>query len=105
MVSLQVVVDVDLPVALDDVVAPLHELHLLDVVAGRGDFAGDSAKDLSERGRLVVEIRKDERSPLVNPDGHQPEVGLVEIFGALHLSRDLQPSIKTVGPAMVGTLK
>src|SRR2546428_13340736 len=91
-----IVVDVDLPVALDDLVTPLDQLHPLSLIAGSRHLLRDAAQHLRERRRLVIEVGEDEGAPTLDPDGHEPEVCLVEVLGAVHLAGHLQPAVQPI---------
>ena len=63
VVALQVIVDVDLPVALDDVVAADGVPQLIDRAAQGSDFARDRPHHFGERRRGGVHVDEDVRSP------------------------------------------
>jgi hypothetical protein len=60
VVALEVVVDVDLPGALDLVVAAFHEAHRIEVEAGRPGLLGDRAQHGGQGGGGRVEVGEDE---------------------------------------------
>ena len=67
VVALQVVVDVDLPVALDQVLAPLDEAHAVDVVAGARDLRRDRAHHLAQRRGGRPRGRRRRTGPIGRP--------------------------------------
>src|ERR1700730_14905236 len=105
VIALEIVVDVDLPVALDDIVAALYPSHGGKVITRAPDLVRDRAYPIGQTWRLVIEIGEYERPQRVDLDRHQPEVGFVEILGPLHLASRLQPAVQPVDPAVVATLQ
>ena len=105
VIALEVVVDIHLPVALDDVVAALDPAHGGQVVAGFVDLVGDHTDPVGQRRCLVIEVGEDERAQRVDLDRHQAKVCLVEILSAIHLTRHLQPAVQPVHPAVIPALQ
>jgi hypothetical protein len=105
VVALQVIVDVDLPVALDQVLTPLDQAHVIHVVAGRSHLGGDGAQHLQQRRRIGREADEDERAPSVDAHRHQAEVLLAEILRVLHLGAGTQGAVEAVGPAVIPALQ
>ena len=105
VVALEIVVDVHLPVALDRVVAAFDRTHGAQVVAAGLDLVWNRADPVRERFRVRVEVGEHEGPERVDPDGHKAEVGLVEVLGAFHLARGLQPAVEAVDPAVVTALQ
>src|SRR5881398_2218226 len=80
VIALEIVVDINLPVALHHVFAPLGQLELLQPVL-RGllrQFA--QAGDQSPSSR--IEVNKDPRSPFPNGNGLQAKLGMIEVWPA-----------------------
>ena len=55
----------------------MHLRHLVEGIAG--EAGAELAHVLTERGRVGVEVHEDEPLPHVRSDGHEPEVGLVQV--------------------------
>src|SRR6267143_1613769 len=83
----------------------LGALHAGQVVAGFADLLWDRPNPVSQRSRAVIEVGEDERPQRVDLDGHQAEVGFVEILRALHLAGHLQAAVEAVDPAVIPTLQ
>ena len=105
VVALEVVVDVDLPVALDDVVAPLDERACGRRRSRPRHLGRDGAHHLGQRRRVVGQVDEDERAPALDAHGDEAEVLLGEALGVLHLGRGAQAAVEPVRPAVVAALE
>ena len=105
VIPLEVVVDVDLPVALHDVVAALHELHLIHGEARGGDLAWDRAEHLFEWWRIGAEVGEDERSEDGGAHGDEAEVLFAEPLGLVHLWAVLKGTVESIRPAVIAALQ
>ncbi len=105
VIALEVVVDVHLPVASDVVVAALDQPHPAEVITRGGDLRRYGADPISQRRRIRIEVRKDERPKGIHANRDETEVRLVEILGALHLARGLEAPVQSIDPAVVSALK
>ncbi len=103
VVSLEVVVDVHLPVAVDQPGLGRHVAHPLGCQR-RGPL-GDGVEEVRQRGRLEVEVGEDERPPGGHLHRHQPHGLGVEALAPLHLGRAQQRSIQPVRPAVIAALQ
>jgi hypothetical protein len=103
VIALQVVIDVDLPVAGDGVIlapAPGHPLR-----GQRARLVGDGAQESLQRPGGGVQVDEDERPPGGDPHRHQAEGRAVEVLDAVELGRGQQAAVKGVGPAVVVALE
>ena len=103
VVPLEVVVDVDLPIA-GELVLFAHDVAHRCTAKSR-DAAGDVSEHILERRCGAVEIHEDERPPRRNGDGAKAHVGGRESFDAFHLRRAKQLALEAVGPSVVLALK
>ncbi len=71
VVALEVVLDRDLPVRLDDVLAAVVEPEAVQVDACLGHRLGQDAERLAERVGLEVDVHEDERPPRVHLHGEE----------------------------------
>ena len=85
VIPLEVVVDIDLPVALHDVVATLHKLHLIHRESGGGNLARDCAKHLFKWWCIGAEVGEDEWPEDGGAHGDEAEVLFAEPLGLIHL--------------------
>ena len=105
MIPLKVVIDVHLPVALHDVVASLHELHLVHRESGGGNLTWDRAEDLFERWCIRTEVGKDEWSEDGGAHWDQAEVLFAEPLGLVHLWAVLECTVEPIRPAVIAALQ
>ena len=105
VVALEIVVDVDLPVRLQGVVAALERHQLGEAEPGRFDLGGDLAQEVGERRRAGVEIHERHRPELFDARLAQPHLLRPEALDALHLARPEQTAIEPVGPTVVAALQ
>ena len=82
MIALKEIVDINFPVALDDVLAALGETEFVEVTTDISDLAGNIAKHLGEWRRLPILIHKDERTPRVHLEPRQADLRFVPILHA-----------------------
>src|ERR1051325_3830883 len=104
MVTLEVVIDVDLPVAFEPVFDPAVEL------PGREVDGGDPFRDrlqhrLKARFPRAGKVDELETLPGVEPDGDQAVVLPVEEFHAVELGNSPEHPLQRVGPAVVFALQ
>ena len=103
VIALEVVVDVDLPVAGD---LPLLAHHVAHRLAAKGREArGQIFEDFGERRRLAVHVHEDERPPRRHLHRHEAHRLRVEALHSLHLGRAAQCAVEGVGPAVVAALQ
>ena len=106
VVALEVVVDVDLPVALDDVVAPLHQPHGRHVVAGRGDLRQGSPPSSRPAAAPRVHRFTNTNGPQrLDPDRYEPEVLLRKPSVSSISGAARRRAVQAVGPAVVAALQ
>src|SRR5580704_2147281 len=103
VVRIEVVVDVDLPVAIDVVIAALGHLQI-----GEGKFFGklrDITEEYRKRGSVCVEIDEQKLLPGFQSQRHHAHGGAIEKRDAIHFGRANQLAIQRVRPAVIGALK
>src|SRR5436190_5056375 len=98
VITLEVVVDVDLPVAVD------HP------VLARGERAVERsgtkvAEEIAERRSGGVEVDEQQAIPTLNAKLRQRDRRLLPALDALHLRRRAQRSIERVGPSVIAALQ
>ena len=99
VVSLEIVVDVGLPVAVHVVGAALGKLHAAEIeLLGLG---GQFAQRLAQRAGLGIEIDEDQVEPFFEANRDEAEVFGIEIFDAIEFGGDEQSAVEAVGPAVV----
>src|SRR5690606_34071741 len=99
--ALEVVVDVDLPVAGDLVGHVLVVAEVFQAASG-ADARLDACNQLVEgHGRAFVDAGEDQALPCAHRHFGQANGGDVEAFDALHSRRRLQLSVQAIGPAVV----
>ena len=102
VVTLEVVVDVDLPVACQVPLPAHHPLHPFGVEFLRP--RRDVLEKMGQWRRLVVQVAEDERAP--RRDLHRQQVHILgtEVGRPLHLRRANQGAGERIGPAVVFAL-
>src|SRR5439155_13182346 len=99
VIALEVVVDVDLPVAVDDVVAALGKFQSFKIEAAH--LSRNFAENFFERLGVVVKIYEDEIAPSVEAQRKHAHGAAIEKFDALDVGRADEFSFEGVSPAMV----
>src|SRR6267378_3737604 len=99
VIALEVVIYVNFPVAIDEVVAAFGKLQSLELEASRllGNLAEVGGKWLS----IGVEIHEDELAPSFAAKRHHAHGAAVEEFNSLDVRRSNQATVQCVGPAVV----
>ncbi len=101
VVALHVIVDVDLPVAGDFVIAARGEMQLAGAAADFSRFPWNLAEHLGQRRRLRVLIHKDERPPRLHPKLRQADLRALPDLDAFEFGLAVQTAVQRVGPRMV----
>src|SRR5262245_66347737 len=99
MVALQVIIDVNLPIALDDVFASL-DLAELSIDQGTHPRA-DLAKLSGQRRNLLREAHEHQRSPFGNAKLYQTDGARRKPTDTVHFRRFQQTAVEPVSPAVV----
>src|SRR3974390_2482913 len=97
----EVVIDIDLPVAVERVDAAIKVMEFFGELRRR-DERGDPAQKLVERRGFAVEIDEDEVLPGGHANGNEAVVFAVKIAHALQFDHAFEGAIVAVGPAMIG---
>src|SRR5580700_2968755 len=103
VVSLKIVVDVNLPVALHVIFAASTQLHLSETVLSR--LLRQFTQRVEQRQSVRIKIHKDLTLPLTHLNWPQPKLLCTEGLDAFHLWSIHQPSIERVGPSVIAAPK
>src|SRR5579885_2985241 len=101
--TVEVIVDVHLPVAMDIITAAIEIMQLAD--AKRSNTSHHPAKEFIQRYCILIEIDEYETLPGFDADWEQSVLRSFEIFDTLKLRHSLQRSVQTVLPSVIGTLQ
>src|SRR5213082_541948 len=99
VVALEIIVDVNLPVAVDDVIAALREVQALELEAV--GLLRDLPQVGGKRLGLKIEIDKNELAPSFAAQRHHAHGGAIEKLDAIDVRRTNQAAVEGVGPAVV----
>src|SRR5208282_5775591 len=99
VVALEIVVDVNLPVAVDHIVAALDGLQAFELEAA-GLF-GNLAEGDEKRLGVWIEVDEDELLPSFQPQRHHAHGAAVEELDAFDVGRADEAAIERVSPAVV----
>ncbi len=102
--AVEIVVDVDFPVAIESVDAAIEVLELLRELQ-RGDEFRNGAEEFAKWGGLGIEIDEDEIFPSVDTDGGKTILRAIEIADPLELDHAFEGAVDAVGPAVIGAAK
>src|SRR5256885_3995545 len=97
MIALEIVIDIDLPVAIDDIVATLGKLQTIELETAR--LPGNLAEVNGERLGLQVEIHQDKLLPGLAAERHHAHGAAVKELNAFDIGCADQTAIKRVRPA------
>src|SRR5258708_7468380 len=100
VIALEIVIDVNFPIAVDDVVAALGELQALELKTTR--LLRNFTEISRERHRVWIEINKDKLPPGFQPKRKHAHGAAVQEFDAFHIGSADQAAIERVGPTVVG---
>jgi hypothetical protein len=99
--AVEIIVDVDLPVALEGVNAAVEKFEFLGELK-RCDEFGNFAEKAVKRSGFAVEIDEDEILPSVERDGDETVFGAIEIADAFKFDHALECAVIAIGPAVIG---
>src|SRR5215831_17611717 len=99
VIALKVVVDINLPVAFDDVVAALGQFEPFELEATR--LIRNFAKNRCKRFRVLIEIDEDEVAPGVQSQWNHAHGAAVKKLHAVHIGRADEFSFERIGPAVI----
>jgi len=102
--AVEIVVDVDFPVAIQGIGAAIEVSELLRELQWGNEFR-DGGEELAQRRGLRIEIDEDEIFPGVDVDRHETILRAVEIADTVEFDHAFQGSVDAVGPAMIGAAK
>src|SRR5260370_1317768 len=102
--AVEIVVDVDLPVAIEGIDAAIEVLQLLRELQ-RGDEFRNGAEEFAKRGGLGIEIDENEIFPGVDADGDEAILRAIEIADSIELDQAFEGAVDGVGPAVIGAAK
>src|SRR5437868_7460683 len=103
MVALEKIVDVDLPVALHEVIVTLVKAHAGEIELG--GLGREFAEGGGQRFRSGIEVNENQALPLGSLHGAQREIGMREITRPFHLRRVEQLPVERVSPAVIAAAK
>ena len=101
--AVEIVVDEDLPVAVEGVGSALEEVQGAEVE--RSNAGSKPAQKFCQRRGVGIEIDEDELLPGFDLDRNQPILRAVEAADAFELGRALERAVEAVAPAVIGTAK
>src|ERR1700682_4305138 len=99
--AIEIIVDEDLPVAMDVVGGAVEEVQLAD--SERRDAFDQASEEFLKRRSLWVEIYKDKTFPYLNAHRNQTVLSPLKVLDPLELRHAFQGSIQAVVPAVVRT--
>src|SRR5437762_11616075 len=99
VVALEIIVDVNLPVAVDDVIAALREVQALELEAV--GLLGDLPQVGGKRLGLKIEIDENELAPGFAAQRHHAHGVAVEEFNAIDVGRPDEAAVEGVGAVVV----
>jgi hypothetical protein len=102
--AVEIVVDVNFPVAIEGVDAAIEVLELLGELQ-RSDEFRNGGEEFAKRGGLGIEIDEDEIFPGVDGDGDEAILRAIEVADAVELDHAFEGAVDTVGPAVIGAAK
>ena len=102
--AVEIVVDVDFPIAIEGVDAAIEVLELLRELQ-RSDEFGNGAEEFAKWGGLRIEIDENEIFPGVDADRDEAVLRTIEIADALEFDHALEGAVDAVGPAVIRAAK
>src|SRR5437867_432223 len=103
VIAFEIIVDVDLPVAVNVPVLAGRELHRREIAVA--DHGIQVLERFAERRATRIEIHKHERSPRFDSKLRQAVRFLAEALDSVKLWRAEQASFKRIAPTVVAALK
>src|ERR1035441_6939953 len=101
--AVEVIIDVDLPVAMYVVAPPVEVVQLADS-EGRNAL-GEAAEELLQRRGLRVEVHEHKALPGFDLDGNQTVLRAIKVLHAIGLRHALERAVEAVFPSVVRTLQ
>ena len=105
VVALEVVLDGDLPVALDLPVVAGMEAQAVELDSALGDVAGERAQRVGQRTGLGIRVDEDERAPRLRSHRKHREAFLVEVGLAFGARRLPERAVEVVRPRVIRALE
>src|SRR5947207_14543405 len=96
VVALEIIVDVNLPVAVDDVIAALREVQALELEAV--GLLRDLPQVGGKRLGLKIEVDKHELAPSFAAQRHHADGGAIDTVGAIDCRRTNHAAVEGEGP-------
>ncbi len=100
VIAFEIVIDVNLPIAVDNVVAALGELQALELKTTR--LLRNFTEISRERHPVWIEINKDKLPPGFQSKRKHAHGAAVKEFHAFHIGSADQAAIERVGPTVIG---
>ena len=104
VVAFQVVIHVDLPVALDYIIAPEGVPQAIHGAADGGGLLRDRPHHLRQRRRVRVHVDEDISSPDLRPEFRQADRRAIPLGDSFEFGRAMQTAVEAVRPAVIRTL-
>src|ERR1035437_462637 len=101
--AIQVVIDVDLPVAVNVIGPAVEVVQLAD--AQRHNALDQTAEKLLQGRSLGIEVHEHKALPGFNADWNQAVLTAIKVLHAIELRHAFERSIQTVFPTVVRTLQ
>src|SRR5579862_2153084 len=101
--AVEIIVDVDLPVAVDVVSPAIKIMKLAD--AERSDALHQSAKKFLQRRSLRIEIYEHKTFPGFDADGKQTVLSAIKVFDSVEFGHAFERAIQAILPAVIRTLQ
>jgi len=98
--AVEIVVDINFPIALQRVNAAIEEFEFLDELERRDEF-GNFAEKILERCGFAVQINADKIFPSVDGDGDETVFGAIEIADAVEFDHAFERAVGAVSPAVI----
>jgi hypothetical protein len=102
--AIEIVVDVDFPVAIERVDTAIEVLEFLSELQRSDDFR-NRREEFAERRGLGIEVNQDEIFPSVDADGNQAILRAVEIADSVEFNHTFEGAVDAVSPAMIRAAK
>src|SRR5271170_5954558 len=105
MISLQVIVNINLPIAVDDIIPPACEMQFIQVATDACGFLWDGSQYLFQCWRRLVLIDEYERAPGLDAKFRQTYFRAIPIFNPVEFRLSKQAAVQRVGPSVIRALK
>ena len=101
--AIEIVIDEDLPVAMDVESATVEVMKFAD--AEGGNAFSQAAEKVGERHCIIVEVDEDEALPGFDSYGNQTVLRAIKILDSFEFGHTFQRTVESVVPAMIRTVQ